>query len=259
MPFRRIAPETARMLAAASVITATIMQTLDTTIANVALPHMQGSMNASIDQISWVLTSYVIATAIATPLTGYLERRLGRRQLFLGAVLFFILSSTLCGLAASLEQIVLFRILQGATGACIIPLCQSVMTDLFSPAKRGQAMALWGVGVMIGPILGPTLGGYLTDVYNWRWIFFINLPIGLLAAAGIAVFLPDTPIDRKSRFDLFGFTALSIALGSMQLMLDRGHTLDWFASPEIVIEALVAGAAMWVLSLIHISEPTRPY
>ncbi|MBL8629002.1 MAG: DHA2 family efflux MFS transporter permease subunit [Rhodospirillaceae bacterium] len=255
---RGIAPGTARLLASVSVVAATIMQTLDTTIANVALPHMQGSMNASIDQVSWVLTSYMVATAISTPLTGYLERRLGRRKLFIGAVAFFVMASVLCGLALSLEQIVLYRLIQGAAGAAIIPLAQASMQDLFPPEQRGQAVALWGMGVMIGPILGPTLGGYLTDAYNWRWIFFINVPIGLMAAIGLATFLPDTPVERRTKFDLFGFTMLSIALASMQLMLDRGHTLDWFSSPEIVIEALLAGAFAWVF-LVHMFTAREPF
>jgi len=257
-PRSRLSPTTQRVLASTSIILATIMQTLDSTIANVALPHMQGTMSASLDQISWMLTSYMIATAIFTPLTGFLERRLGRARLFLLAVIFFTLASFLCGIAASLEQIVLFRLMQGAAGASIIPLCQSVMMDLFPPAKRGPAMALWGIGVMIGPIIGPTLGGYLTDEFSWRWVFFINVPIGIVSAIGIARFLPDTPIDRSSRFDWFGFTMLSLALGSLQLMLDRGQTLDWFESREVVIELLIAGAAFWMFA-VHMFTSSSPF
>lgn len=251
-------PKVSRVLASVAIVTATIMQTLDSTIANVALPHMQGTMNAAQDQISWVLTSYVVATAIATPLTGFLERKLGRRRLFLFAITGFTIASVMCAAAGSLEQLVTARIIQGAAGGCIIPLSQAVLIDLFPPEERGPAMALWGVGVMIGPILGPTLGGYLTDVYSWRWVYLINLPLGTLAALGVAAFLDDSEVDPHAKFDVFGFTLLSVALGSLQLMLDRGQTLDWFASAEIAAELAIALAAFWMF-VVHILTTTEPF
>src|SRR5580658_9793200 len=168
-----------------------LMQALDTTIANVALPYMEGSLSASQDQITWVLTSYIIAAAIMTAPVGWLSARYGRKTLFVTCLSGFTVASMLCGLANSLDQMVLFRLLQGAFGAGLVPLSQATMLDLYPLEKRGQAMALWGVGVMVGPVIGPTLGGYLTDVYNWRWVFFINLPFGLLGIAGLIIFLKD--------------------------------------------------------------------
>ncbi len=253
----RLSPGLVRLLTSTSIVLATIMQTLDSTIANVALPHMQGSMSASLEQISWMLTAYMVGTAVFTPLTGFAERRLGRKQVFMYSVIGFTIASFLCGTANSLVEIVGWRFVQGATGAAIIPLCQSIMMDLFPPAQRGSAMALWGIGVMIGPIVGPTLGGYLTDEFNWRWVFFINVPIGIISTIGILRFLPDTPIDRANRFDWFGFLLLSIALCSLQIMLDRGQHRDWLESTEIVIEALIAAAAFWMF-VVHMFTSSNP-
>src|SRR5512139_3761694 len=175
-------PETThRGFVTLAVMLATIMQALDTTIANVALPHMQGSMGATQDQISWVLTSYIVAAAIFMPLTGFLSARLGRKRVFMWSVAGFTVASMLCGAAHSLPEIVLFRLLQGVFGASLVPLSQSVLLDAYPREQHGKAMAMWGVGVMIGPILGPSLGGLLTEYYNWRWVFYINLPLGLLA------------------------------------------------------------------------------
>ena len=241
-----------------SIMLATVMQALDTTIANVALPHMQGSLSATQDQISWVLTSYIVAAAIMTPPTGFLAARFGRKRLFAVAVGGFTLSSMLCGAATSLEEIVLFRLLQGAFGAALVPLSQSVLLDTYPKEKHGQAMAIWGVGVMVGPILGPTLGGYLTEMYNWRWVFYINMPVGILALLGILAFVPETTPDRKRGFDLFGFALLSLAIGALQLMLDRGETQDWFGSCEIIIEATAAGLFFYMF-LAHILTADRPF
>src|SRR5690606_15837604 len=191
-------------LVTASIMLATVMQVLDTTIANVALPHMQGSLSASTDQITWVLTSYIVACAIMTPAVGFVTSRIGRRQVFLWSVAGFTVASGLCGLSTSLEQMVAFRILQGIFGAALVPLSQAVLLDSYPVEKHGQAMAVWGVGVMVGPILGPTLGGWLTEWYSWRWVFYINLPFGLLAYLGIWLSVPDTE-TRKTRFDLTGF------------------------------------------------------
>ena len=210
-----------------------IMYSLDTTIANVALPHMQGSLSATHDQIAWVLTSYIVASAIMTAPTAWLAARFGRRNYFAMAVAGFTIASGLCGAAQTLEQIVLFRILQGVFGASLIPLSQSVLLDAYPPQKHGSAMALWGIGVMIGPILGPTLGGYLTELYSWRYVFYINLPIGILSVFVILLVIDDNAEHRPFRFDLLGFALLRLAVGSFQLMLDRGQGEDWFGSVEI--------------------------
>jgi DHA2 family multidrug resistance protein len=236
-----------RGLITISIMLATIMQALDTTIANVALPHMQGSLQASQDQISWVLTSYIVAAAIATPLAGWLCGRFGRRQVFLVAVAGFTAASALCGMAVELWQIVLARLLQGFFGAALVPLSQAVLLDINPKEKVGQAMAIWGAGIMVGPILGPVLGGWLTENANWRWVFFINLPVGLLAFYGISRFLPESR-PAGERLDLFGFTTLGLAIGLLQLFLDRGQQLDWFSSGEIRFEA--AGAAVAFLFFV---------
>lgn len=240
-----------------SIMLATIMQALDTTIANVALPSMQGSMSATSEQISWVLTSYIVAAAIATPLTGFLAGRLGRKRLFVISVVGFTLTSLLCGIAASLQQMVLFRLLQGLFGAGLVPLSQAVLLDTYPQERHGSAMAMWGMGVMVGPILGPTLGGYLTEVINWRWVFYINLPIGILSLLGIIFFVPETS-QNKRRFDLFGFALLGISIGALQLMLDRGQSLDWFSSVEIQLEATVA-LATFLVFLAHMFTHREPF
>jgi DHA2 family multidrug resistance protein len=247
-----------RIWVAMSVMLATIMQALDTTIANVALPHMQGTMGATQDQISWVLTSYIVAAAIFMPLTGFITARWGRKRVFMWSVVGFTLASMLCGAAQTLPEIVLFRLLQGIFGASLVPLSQAVLLDTYPPEQHGKAMAMWGVGVMVGPILGPTLGGWLTEYYNWRWVFYINLPFGVLAWLGLAAFVRETPIDRSRRFDLLGFALLSLGIGAMQMMLDRGQSLDWFANPEIIIEALLAGLALY-LFVAHMFTHDHPF
>lgn len=252
-------PESAhRGLVTMSVMLTTIMQALDTTIANVALPHMQGSMGATQDQISWVLTSYIVAAAIFMPLTGFLSARLGRKRVFMWSVAGFTLASMMCGAAQSLSQIVLFRLLQGVFGASLVPLSQAVLLDTYPRERHGSAMALWGVGVMVGPILGPSLGGWLTEYYNWRWVFYINLPVGLIAWFGLAAFVHETPLDRARRFDLLGFALLSLAIGALQMMLDRGESLDWFTSREVIVEAMLAGLAFY-LFVTHIFTHEHPF
>jgi DHA2 family multidrug resistance protein len=236
-------------LVTVSIMLATVMQALDTTIANVALPHMQGSLSASFDQISWVLTSYIVAAAIMTPAVGFAAARLGRRRLFLWSVVGFTITSALCGLATSLEEMVLFRLLQGVCGAALVPLSQTVLLDTYPTEKHGQAMAIWGMGIMVGPILGPTLGGWLTDWYSWRWVFYINVPVGILSLIGIWMSVEDTPV-RKLRFDGLGFGLLSIAIACLQLMLDRGEDQKWFGSTEIQLYALVAATSFY-LFIVH--------
>ena len=199
------------------VMMATIMQALDGTIANVALPDIQGSLSATSDQITWVLTSYVVAAAIFTAPVGWLAAHFGRKRLFLVCVVGFTAASALCGMATSLGAIVAFRLLQGMFGAALVPLSQATMLDLYPPEQRGSAMALWGVGVMIGPILGPTLGGYLTDTYDWRWVFLINVPFGILASIGLIVFMRETSRHHALRFDwIAASTGITAFLYSMK-------------------------------------------
>src|SRR5437667_8969830 len=197
------------------VILATIMQALDTTIANIALPYIQGSVSASQDQINWVLTSYIVAAAIMTPPTGWLARRFGRKRLFLVSIVGFTAASLLCGIATSLGAIVAARLLQGVFGAALVPLSQAVLLDINPPQKVGQAMAIWGAGIMVGPILGPLLGGWLTDNFDWRWEFFINLPVGIFALWGIVRYLPESR-PKSVKLDVFGLGTVSIAIGLLQ-------------------------------------------
>ena len=239
-----------RGLITVSIMLATIMQVLDTTIANVALPSMTGDLDASQDTITWVLTSYIVAAAIMTPVTGWLADRVGRRELFLISIVGFTVTSMACGLAPSLEAMVAFRILQGLFGAAIVPLSQTFLLDINPKERHGQAMAVWGAGIMVGPIIGPTLGGWLTEVLDWRWVFFINLPVGIIAFLGCAANLPR--VGRTIRkFDFFGFAMLSLGVGALQLMLDRGGEVDWFSAYEIWIELALALTGFWVFT-VHV-------
>ncbi|HEY1447168.1 MAG TPA: DHA2 family efflux MFS transporter permease subunit [Caulobacteraceae bacterium] len=237
---------------------ATVMNSLDTTIANVALPHIQGSVSASADQIAWVLTSYLIATAIMTPLSGWLSERFGRKLVFAASIAGFTIASMLCGLATSLGGIVGFRLLQGVCGASLIPLSQAVILDLYPPHRLGQVMAVWGAGAILGPIFGPALGGWLTDNLSWRWVFFINLPIGALALGGVLLFMSSGGAKRHKPFDFVGFGALSVFVGAFQLALDRGPSLDWFSSPEIWTEAIVGALALYVF-LVQTLTARQPF
>jgi DHA2 family multidrug resistance protein len=232
-----------RTMITISIMLATIIQALDGTIANVALPHMQGSLSASQDQITWVLTSFIVAAAIATPLNGWLVDRFGLKNVFLVSVAGFTVASVLCGISATLTEIVVARMLQGVFGAALVPLSQSVLLDINPREKHGSAMAVWGMGVMIGPILGPTLGGWLTDSYSWRWVFFINVPIGALAFWGIWRYIHAVDPARRIRFDTFGFVTLSVAIGALQMLLDRGEQNDWFASAETWVELILTTLA----------------
>ena len=240
-----------RVMVTICAMVATLMQALDNTIANVALPYMQGSLSATLDQITWVLTSYVVAAAIFTAPVGWLASHFGRKRLFLLCVIGFTVASALCGLATSLGQVVAFRLLQGMFGAALVPLSQATMLDLYPVEQRGSAMAIWGMGVMVGPILGPTLGGYLTDAYDWRWVFLINVPFGILASMGLTLFMRETPRHEGLRFDWTGFAALSLGLGALQLMLDRGEQQDWFHSSEIVAELVLACLGIY-LFVVHL-------
>jgi DHA2 family multidrug resistance protein len=254
-----VAPGSAnRLLITICTVLATLMQSLDSTIANVALPYMQGTMSASQDEINWVLTSYIVAAAIMTTPTGFLSARFGRTRLFVTAVVGFTVASALCGLAETLGQIVVFRVVQGVFGAALVPLSQSVMYELYPPEQRAKAMGLWTMGVMMGPICGPILGGWLTENYTWRWVFYINVPFGIVTAIGLATFLRESAPVRPPKLDWIGFGALSLAIGSFQMMLDRGETLDWFSSREIMLEACIAGVAFYIF-LVQFALAPRPF
>lgn len=238
------------------IMTASLLQVLDSTIANVAIPHMQSTLGATPDEISWVLTSYIVAMAVTMPITGWLADRIGSRRLFILSTAGFVLTSMLCGMAQNVTQMVIFRALQGASGAFINPLSQTAMIDTNRPSRQAQMMALWGMGIMIGPILGPVLGGWLTENWNWRAVFYVNVPLGALALAILLAELPSRPIARR-RFDLAGFALVATALASAQLLLDRGNHVDWFASGEAWIYLGLAISAGWV-GVIHLATAPSP-
>jgi DHA2 family multidrug resistance protein len=234
------------------------MQALDGTIANVALPNIQGSLSATQEQVAWVITSYIVSAAIMTAPVGWFASRFSKKRLALVSLAGFTLTSMMCGAAQTLEQMVFFRLLQGAFGAALSPLSQAIMLDLYPPDKRGNIMAVWGMGIMLGPILGPTLGGYLTESYSWRWVFYVNVPFGIAAVAGIWVFFKDSSHDKTMRFDWFGFGVLALGLGAFQLMLDRGTGQGWFGSSEIILECLVAAIGLY-LFLVHLMTAKAPF
>jgi DHA2 family multidrug resistance protein len=248
---------TKRILLTISIMVTTVMQTLDNTVANVALPQMKGTLSATQDQMVWILTTYIVAAAIMTPLTGWLAGHFGRKKVFMISIIGFTISSALCGMAVNLPEIVLFRLLQGMSGAALVPLSQAVLFDINKKENYGKAMALWGMGVTLGPILGPALGGWLTETYNWRWVFYINVPIGIAAFLGLWATMPETK-KNASRFDFFGFIALSLTVGALQLLLDRGQLKDWFGSNEIIIYALTMSTAFY-LFLVHTITYKNPF
>ena len=245
-----------RGLLTLAVMGASVMQILDTTIANVAIPHMRASLGATSETVNWVLTSYILASAVAMPITGWLADRIGRRRLFLAAIVGFIITSMACGAAQNLEEMVIFRFLQGISAAFIGPLSQSVMLDINPPERHARAMSIWGMGIMIGPIMGPILGGWLTEAVSWRWVFYVNLPVGLATLALMWALLPATG-KRRRKFDLFGFSMLALGLAALQLMLDRGAHEDWFESIEIWIELGVAIACLWIFA-VHLIVGRNP-
>jgi MFS transporter, DHA2 family, multidrug resistance protein len=249
-------PTAERVIVTIGVMMAVLLQVLDTTIANVALPHMQASLSATQESINWVLTSYIVASAIALPISGWLADRVGRKRLLLISIVGFTVASTLCASAVSLTEMVVFRAFQGVSGAFIVPIAQATLFDINPREKHGQAMALFGGGVMIGPILGPVLGGWLTDNYNWRWVFLVNLPVGAICAFLMMRFMPKTETHKRN-FDMFGFALLAIALGAFQMFLDRGEQKDWFESWEIILELALALAAAWMF-VVHIVMAKHP-
>ena len=245
-------------LITASVGLASFLYSVDWTIAAVALPHMQGTFSATQDQIAWVITSYIVASALSIPAAGWLSLRFGRKRVFIWAVTVFLVASVACGAANSLAAEVFARIVQGLGGAFLIPLSHAIILDTYPPEEQGKAMALWGMGAVMGSFVGPTIGGYVTEYLSWRYIFYINVPFGVLALAGAAAFLPETKRDPGRRLDWFGFLSLSLGIGSLQLMLDRGGQLDWFESWEIITEACLAVLGLYLFN-VHSLTAKQPF
>jgi MFS transporter, DHA2 family, multidrug resistance protein len=241
-----------------SVVLCSGLQSMDTFLAAVALPNMRGELSVSQDEISWVLTAYLIAIAIASPPIGWLSRRLGRKRFMLTVIVAFLIFSMLAGSSTTLTEIVTYRFLQGLSAAALVPLSHHIILDIFPKDRVGFALGWWSVGVMFGAIVGPTLGGALTEYMSWRWVFYVNLPMGMLALAMIMIFLPETERNLRQRFDWTGFVMLTVALVSMQLMLDRGNKLDWFESSEIVLETLLFVAFMYAF-VVHILTARQPF
>jgi DHA2 family multidrug resistance protein len=254
------APQTVaeRALVTAGLMLATLMNIIDSTIANVALPHIQGSVSAAQDQITWVITSYIVATAMMTPLTGWMALKIGRRPLFITSVAAFIIASVACGLATSLPQIVAFRILQGFAGAAMMPLSQAALVDMWPGEMLPRVMSIWSGVIMVGPLLGPTLGGWLTEHYTWRWVFFINVPIGAVSLVLLSLFMRRDDAGRARPFDAMGFVTLVLFIGASQLMVDRGPGQDWFYAKEIWFWAVLAGCAAYIF-VIHSATTEHPF
>jgi DHA2 family multidrug resistance protein len=234
-----------RRIVSSAIILSTVLQIIDGTITNVALPHMQAALGATRETVTWVLTSYIVATAVVTPVSGWVADRVGLKRVFLFSILGFVAASVLCGLATNLEAMVAFRLLQGASGAFLIPLGQTALLGIYPKERHSQAIALWGTATMVSPVFGPIIGGWLTDSYSWRWVFFINLPIGILAFVCMLAGMPRWQ-QRIRKFDAFGFAMLTVGILALQLMLDRGTHKDWFESTEIVVEAGIAIACLWM-------------
>jgi DHA2 family multidrug resistance protein len=258
IPAPSAVPGLRRNMVTICAMTATIMQALDTTIANVALPYMQGTLSASQDQINWVLTSYIVAAAIMTAPVGWIANRFGRKRTFIICSAGFTVASVMCGLAQDINQMVVFRLLQGVFGAALVPLSQAVMLDSYALHERAKAMSIWGMGVMMGPIMGPSLGAWLTETYSWHWVFFVNLPFGIVTVLGLMVFMDETKQNTELRFDWFGFAALAIGIGALQVALDRGEQLGWLESNEIIAEFVIAAVGFYYF-FAHSFTTDRPF
>src|SRR6266446_5682709 len=239
-------------IVAIAVMFATFMEVLDTTVVNVSLPHIAGSLTATIEESTWVLTSYLVANAIILPLTGWLARYFGRKRLLMASVSGFTAASFLCGLAPNLQTLVLFRIIQGATGGAMQPLSQAVLLEAFPPHERGKAMGFWGLGIVTAPILGPVIGGWLTDTYSWRWVFYINIPVGIASLVMTKLFIFDPPyLRQESRtIDYWGIGMLAVGIGALQIVLDKGQEEDWFSSRLITVLAILSAVTL-ILLVIH--------
>jgi MFS transporter, DHA2 family, multidrug resistance protein len=236
-------PQVNRWLVSLSVVFATFMEVLDTTVVNVSLPHIAGSMSATVEEGTWTLTSYLVANAIILPMTGWLARQFGRKRLLLMAIIGFTCASVMCGLAPNLTMLIIFRVIQGASGGCMQPLSQAIMLESFPPEERGKAMAFWALCIVTAPILGPVVGGWLTDTYSWRWIFYINIPVGIISLIMAKLFVFDPPYlkGKAQSIDYWGIGMLAVGMGALQIMLDKGQQEDWFSSSMIVILAILTG------------------
>ena len=245
-----------KWLVAAAVMLPALLEVIDTSVANVALPNMQGSLNAGTDEVSWVLTSYLVSNAVVLPMTGWLARSFGRKRFLMGCVIIFTLASLLCGIAANLEMLVIFRIIQGAAGGALIPMSQAILLESFPTHQQGLANAIFGVGVMFGPVIGPILGGWLTDNFSWRWIFYINFPIGVVALSMVSAFVTDPPYIQRSRetIDYWGLLLLTLGIGALQIVLDKGQQDDWFNSPFIVACSLVSAISLVLLVVVELGQ-----
>src|SRR5689334_2956130 len=239
-------------IVAIAVMFATFMEVLDTTVVNVSLPHIAGSLSATIDESTWVLTSYLVANAIVLPMTGWLAATFGRKRLLMMSVTGFTVSSLLCGIAPNLGALIACRILQGATGGALQPLSQAVLLESFEPHERGKAMGFWGLGIVVAPIIGPVVGGWLTDSYSWRWVFYINLPVGIASIIMTKMFIFDPPYLRRDteKVDYWGIGMLVVGIGALQYVLDRGQEVDWFANTGIMALSVVSGVTLLIL-IIH--------
>ncbi|BDV43118.1 EmrB/QacA family drug resistance transporter [Geotalea uraniireducens] len=239
-----------------TVMLPTIMEIVDTSVANVALPHMQGSLNAGTDEITWVLTSYLVSNAIVLPMTGWLSRMFGRKRFLLTCITIFTIASFLCGAAPNLATLIIFRIIQGAAGGALIPSSQAILLETFPPHERGMANAIFGIGAMFGPIIGPALGGWITDNFNWRWIFYINIPIGIIAVIMAVAFIFDPPYLKRSQVsvDWWGLSLLTVGLGALQIVLDKGQQDDWFNSSFIITCSIVSALALAALIYVELKH-----
>jgi DHA2 family multidrug resistance protein len=246
-------------IVATAVMFATFMEVLDTTVVNVSLPHIAGSLSASVEEATWVLTSYLVANAIILPMTGWLANYFGRKRMLQAAVIGFTAASFLCGMVQTLPELIFFRIVQGATGGALQPLSQAVMLEAFPPQDRGKAMAFWALGIVVAPMLGPVIGGYLTDNFSWRWVFYINLPVGLASIIMTRLFIFDPPYIRRgnSRIDYWGIGLLAVGVGALQIVLDKGQEEDWFSSNWMVAMGVVAvaGIAIFLIHEIRTRDP----
>ncbi|MFN0044684.1 MAG: DHA2 family efflux MFS transporter permease subunit [Alphaproteobacteria bacterium] len=247
-----------RALIMTFIMMATVIFIMNQTNVIVALPHMQGTFSATQDQITWILTSFILALTIMTAATGFLAGRFGRKRLYVLSILGFTVASFFCATASTLETEVLFRALQGAAGAPIIPLSQAIVLDIYPKERHGMALGLWGVGITVGPVFGPILGGYVTETASWPWVFYFNLPVGAVATLGIVAFLPDTSQRNRRKLDWLGFAALSVALAALQFLLNRGERLDWFESLEISLSAAAFLLGLYVFA-IHTATTPRPF
>src|SRR3954452_7146031 len=253
-------PSYSPWLIAASVMLATFMEVLDTSVANVALPHISGNLSATPEEATWVLTSYLVSNAIILPATNWLGRYFGRKRFLMVCIVIFTLSSALCGAATSLGMLIFARVLQGAGGGALQPIAQSVLLESFPPEKRGSAMAVFGMGIVVAPIIGPTLGGWITDNYSWRWIFYINVPIGIIAVRMANAFIEDPPYiknQKPGRIDYIGFGLMAVGLGALQLVLDKGQEEEWFDSSFITAVAIVSliAAIIFIIWELRSKEP----